>query len=135
MGVLRPSLASLGGKIHNYQSNISEFSIAVHILRLFVYATLSSYFLKTGYMHTLCRRFLFDYGGELILDESLFPRHEDSCFVTIVGNGSHHNKISFFFSSFNVGSDCQGNVTLIDGIADIYTRKVPGKLISLTKIK
>ena len=77
---------------------------------------------------------MIDYGGELVLDESLLPRHEDSCFVTIVGNASQHSKISFFFSSFHVGSDCQGNVTLVDGIADLYTRKIHGEFDTLKKL-
>ena len=78
-------------------------------------------------MHTLCKRFMFDYGGEVVFDESLLPRHQDTCFITIVGNGTEQNRISFYFSSFNVGNECHAEINLIDGIADLYTRKVPGE--------
>lgn len=106
-----------------------------YFVKIFVLSVLvtEGFTIAKWYMHTMCRRYLFDYGGELVLEESLLPPHQDSCFVTVVGNGSQHNKISFFFSSFHVGSDCQGNVTLIDGIADLYTRRVMGLEKSLCK--
>ena len=84
-----------------------------------------------GYMHTLCKRFMFDYGGEVVFDESLLPRHQDTCFITIVGNGTEQNRISFYFSSFNVGNECHAEINMIDGIADLYTRKVSGEWILL----